>query len=267
MLGRIISTIESQLVEWEKGVRAPQDDALLPHHKQSPRFVSFFGRSRFHFPFLDLHVDDPFDDESGHPSKRTRLPLLRDLPVDPLSLCKLASSFIKLTSAQAKFKTSDTILRICLRLLTSRNGRLIKECPFSDLSRLMEALSVSDSYGCRELIGLFVRRVLHLMNEFPVDESCSVQLDLSPKQMCTFLASLGDLGVRYSPYQENRELAHRRLHLATKPSLPNPNSMPIESSIQLVSPEDYLGVLLIENFVLTRFFSAARDRAAASCSR
>jgi hypothetical protein len=241
-LGKIFATIELCLIQWERGrLSFPKNQTQLSEPVESTRFASFFGQSRFHIPFLDQHVGDPLDDmDETHTSileMKSRLPLLRDLPLDPLTLCKAASCFTKLM-ADNLLQTSDTLARVAMRLLTSRGGRLLRECPLSDLVRLLEALALSDAAGTRELIGYFTRQVIHLINDSPQDESGSIPLKLRPTDLSTFIWSLGKLGVTYSTSGGDKSLAHRRLHLVAKPRLMDRSkfdTLSIPSAIRLVS--------------------------------
>jgi hypothetical protein len=213
-LGRVLSTVESSLLQWESGAGcyAVSTDSV---NKESTRFASFFGRSRFHIPFLD-HKDDESEDvdEFHHRSLvgKRRLPLLRDLPIDPSTLCKAACSFAILPSSYTAIKGSETLLRIALRLLTSRNGRLLQECPRQDVIRLCEAVATNESPYEREQIGLFVRRVVRLLNESD-EESVDGLSSNSPSEIATLVWSLGELGVKHQPGQTDTASAHRRLQL------------------------------------------------------
>jgi hypothetical protein len=102
-----------------------------------------------------------------------------------------------------------------------------------DLVRLLEAAAVSEFSACRELIGLFSRRTIHMLNEQPCDEYGCVRLNLRPNECCTFVWSLGELGVKFMPCQDS--IAYRRLHLIAKPKLPAPGSLSLSNSIRLVS--------------------------------
>ena len=243
-LGTILTTIEFSLRHWE----SCKNEILSSGHSESVRFASFLGRSRFHLPFLDQRIGDPLDDADEAPvahSTRSSLPLLRELPVDPLTLCKASSCFAKLKSDHPSFKTKETLTRVSLRLFSSRNGRLLKECPLPDLVRLIEAAALSKVPAYRELIGLFSRRALHVLNELPRDEAGALQLNLSSQEICTLVFSLGELGVSYMPFHGGDDtVAHRRLHLIARPRLPNPSSLAQPSAIKLVSIQGHSRFLL-----------------------
>jgi hypothetical protein len=215
-LGRVLSTVETSLLQWESGsgCSTGSTDSV---NKESTLFASFFGRSRFHIPFLDHKDDDSEDVDEFHLRSleligKKRLPLLRELPIDPSTLCRVACSFARLPSSYPAIKGSETLLRIALRLLTSRNGRLLQECPRQDVIRLCEAVATNESPYGREQIGLFVRRVVRLLNESD-EESVDSLSSNSPRDIATLVWSLGELGVKHQPGQTDIANAHRRLQL------------------------------------------------------
>jgi hypothetical protein len=213
-LGRVLSTVETSLLQWESGsgCDAVSTDSV---NKESTRFASFFGRSRFHIPFLDHKDDESEDADELHTRSlggKKRLPLLRDLPIDPSTLCKAACSFAILPSSYPAIKGSETLLRIALRLLTSRNGRLLQVCPRQDVIRLCEAVATNESPYGREQNGLFTRRVVRLLNESD-EESVDFLSSFSPSEIATLVWSLAQLGVKHQPGQTDTASAHRRLQL------------------------------------------------------
>lgn len=213
-LGRVLSTVETSLLQWESGsgCYAVSTDSV---NKESTRFASFFGRSRFHIPFLDHKDDESEDVDESHPRPlkgKKHLPLLRDLPIDPSTLCKAACSFAILPLSYPAIKGSETLLRIALRLLTSRNGRLLQECPRQDVIRLCEAVATNESPYGREQIGLFTRRVVRLLNESDEESADSLSSN-SPRDIACLVWSLGELGVKHQPGQIDTASAHRRLQL------------------------------------------------------
>jgi len=209
-LGKVLSTVEISLLKWENESGSSADSADGHSAKESTRIPSFFGRSRFHASFLDHKNDESEEVDEFH--LRSRLPLLRNLPIDPSTMCKAASSFARLTSNYAGIGGSETLLRIALRLLTSRSGRLLRGCPRQDIIRLCEAVAVNESVLGRELIGSFVRRVVHLLNESD-EESAQALSSLPPQDFATLVWSLGELCVKHHPKQDDISSAHRRLQL------------------------------------------------------
>lgn len=235
--------IESSLIHWERGryqgTKSPNQNAL--EQKEPTRFASFLGRSRRYFPLLDQYLDECFDEgdsplSSSH-AQKARLPLLRDLHIDPLTLCKVASCFSKLASETSVFRTRDTLVSISMRLLVSRNARLLKELPLCDILPLLEAVALADSLCGRELTGLFTRKVLNYIHHLPRDALGAFVHCLRPSEFAVFLWSLGKLGVKYCP-SEYKSSSHRRLQLVAKPQFLNPSKvvgLPLKSLVRLVS--------------------------------
>lgn len=215
-LGRVLSTVEIALLDWENCMHYARLDDTGVSSKESTRFASFFGRTRFQVPLLEQRLDEGADENDDLSlllvTKKSTLPLLRDLPLDPSTLCKVACSFVKLRKTHPEVYGAENIARVALRLLTSRNGRLLRECPLQDLVRLLEALATSDLSLGRERISLFVRRVVHLLNESPLQASA----EMRPKERARLLWALGALGVKYCPSCDDVDSAHRRLQLVTE---------------------------------------------------
>ena len=224
-LGKILSCIEVCLYNWEhcKPSFMKGNDSDAPGRKEATRFASFLGRSRSHIPFLDQRLDDSDDLALPLQTERSGLPLLRDLPIDPLTLCKIACRLERLAGVQGGARVTDTLTRVALRLLTTRSGRLMKECPINDLVRMCETAARTESASTRELISHFSRQlVLHLNG--PGQDDIST---LSPGHHAMLMWALGELGVKYTPNAvEDAAVAHRRLHLVA--------SIPILDSSQLV---------------------------------
>lgn len=187
-------------------------------------FSSFFGRARHLVSILDQQHEESAEeaDDLTMPSiaKPTRLPLLKDLPLDPSTLCKLACSFVRLRTRYSFTDGGGRLGKTALRLLTSRNGRLLRECPMHDLVRLCDAVATSEmTIAGRERISNFIRRFVHYLNDFSSDES----FPLSSQDISSLLWSLGELGVRYHPNdsKEDAATAYRKLQLVTEiPSIP-----------------------------------------------
>lgn len=209
-------------MQWESGKLTAVENESEMGNKETTRFASFLGRSRFFVSFLDQYVDINLAEEDAFPSSdvsKSKLPLLRDLPLDPLTLCKAALCFTKLDRGRnLQGVTSTVINRIGMRLLTSRNGRLLQECPLCDLVRILEAVASSDATESRELVGHFSRKVLQHLNSLPRDEEGLLHLKgLRDCDKCTLIWALGRLGIRYSLDDSDRSAAYRRLHLLSRP--------------------------------------------------
>jgi hypothetical protein len=216
-LGRILATIETSLLQWESGKlsfkRENSDDSA---RKESTRFSAFFRRARLHVPFLDIRLDDFSEDGVEHPSlthaDKSRLPLLHDLPIDPLTLCKVACCFERLAECHPGVRVSETLTRVALRLLTSHSARLMRECPVQDLVRLCEAAARTNLTSVREMIGLFARRFVSHLNG-PGQHDLSA---LNAGEFVILVWALGELGVKYAHVGEDASSAHRKLHLVTR---------------------------------------------------
>lgn len=208
-VGKCLSAIEASLLDWESGTEAPRlEDASGGHS-----FSSFFGRARYLVPLLDQSMDDPTEDGDDlslllAARKKTALPMLKDLPLDPSTMCKLTCSFAKLHSHNVGLNNGETLARVALRLMTSRGSRLLRECPLHDLVRLCGAIATTDLSLGRERINLFVRRVVQLLNTMDFERN-----PLRPSERARLIWSLGRLGVKYAAEKENSATAHRRLQL------------------------------------------------------
>ena len=143
-LGKLFVVVELALSEWESGGSSvvPSPDEL-DTTKETSRFVSFFGRSWSKLDHRKYeHSGDDFDDYTvpALSAEKTRLPLLKDFPIDPSTLSKLAWSSSRL-SRSANPSTSDTLARVALRLFSSRDGRLLREeCQVYDLASIGKSL-------------------------------------------------------------------------------------------------------------------------------
>jgi len=215
-MGKALSIIEGSLLEWENGINPAKQDS--GGSREANWLSSFFGRAR-HLVQLDQHQDESTeeaDDLSMPTMPKRSLPLLRDLPLDPSTLCKLTCSFVKLRARHPCIDAGDRLGKTALRLLTSRNGRLMRECPMHDLIRLCDAVARSGRSGMpiagRERTSNFVRRFLHYFNEMPSDEP----LRISSHEVSTLVWSLGELGVRYNPDKAEASTAYRRLQLVSE---------------------------------------------------
>jgi hypothetical protein len=209
-LGTMLSIVKSALLDWESGT-------LLAH-------------------LMDQRIDQPSAEEGDEfsPSiltKRT-LPLLKDLPLDPSTLCKITSSF-----GMLHVGGGEVFARVALRLMTSRSGRLLQECPMNDIVRLCETLASGGVPLGRERVSLFVRKLVYLFNtEWAAGDTYA----LTSGDAAVLIWSLGELGVKCvaDPGSEDVSSAHRRLQLLGR--LPvdkiDTRSLSTENAMKLVSP-------------------------------
>jgi len=226
-LGLILATTEMSLHRWERG-DCTLDPPTPGSHSDASVFSSFFGRPRINLPLLDLSVSDEEDDDEGVLSpvlQKSQRPKLRDLSIDPSTLCKAACSFQRLSARHPYIKGGWTLTRVAIRLLSSKNARLMKECSIHDIARLCEAavLSEVDGHGRELMIGLFARQVVGVLNG-ALDEQTrneySINIDsATSSEIVTLIWALGELGVRRSPAEEGKQLANKKLHLQFLDSL------------------------------------------------
>lgn len=248
-LGRILSTVEQSLYRWERGdckttSRLSDDRAPIGH--EGSLFSSFFGKSRHNQPLLEQLVGDNEDDDDNELApiiRKSRRPLLRDLSVDPSTLCKAACAFQRILVHHPEVKGGWKLTSVAIRLLTSKNARLMKECSIHDMVRLCEAAVRSDPEGQgRELVtGLFAHKVVQVFNEVLHEDGDSTSIKMkaaSPAQISTLVWALADLGVKFAtPDDESRPTAHRRLRLMTSNHLLTPEqieSLDTTSAMKLV---------------------------------
>lgn len=208
VLGRMVAVIETNLRRWESGDLSSQ--VSISEAKEATRFVSFFGRTRVNAQLFDHGLNDESSDDSQDTSEdKSHLPLLRDLPIDPLTLCKIACCSERLSDRQTGIRPSETLTRVALRVLTSRGGRLMMECPMQDLVRLCEAASRTKFSTLREMISHFARRLVHHLNSGRLEDVST----LGVGDVATLIWALGELGVKYRPDEDTSTSPHRRLHL------------------------------------------------------
>jgi hypothetical protein len=182
------------------------------------------GKSRLNLPILEQDVgdNDDEDDMALVPFiERVQRPKLKDLAVDPSSLCKAACSFQKLAATHPHIEGGFTLTRVAVRLLSSKDARLMKECSVHDIVRLCQAAVLSEVYGNgRELIvGLFARHLVKLLNDAlegdTKDDSAAMDLaSLSSKERSTLIWALGEMGVKCSPSLEDNQATTKKLRLA-----------------------------------------------------
>jgi hypothetical protein len=222
-LGRTLSAVESSLLFWENGPRTTttmNSGRVLV--EDSLHFSTFFGK-RFPILLLNHGVNEHDDEEGENPQADRKLPLLRDLTVDPSSLCKLVAGFSALSENEHFIEGGWTFLRVAVRLLASKNGQLMEQCPIGDVIRLCHACATRKTNGREQeqVVHLFARRVVQFMNEAldPDLDAHGKAADrlahASPWEISILIWSLGELGARHFTADENRRLAYRKLHLIT----------------------------------------------------
>lgn len=232
-LGQVQATIEGSLLRWESGQHIASKERSQDKVSESVRFTPLFGQSRFSLPFLDHRVGDYDDEESMNvspDSSKSTLPALRDLTVDPATLCKVAFTFCELGPNHPNIRGAGVLLRIATRLLTSKNGQLMKECKTEDIVRLCYACAKALASSGNEINGEdrefilrhFLRRVVQLLNDSYEDSggkdyrTPSLFDDLPPSDLVALLWSLGELGVRFEEGNDHSRHAHRKLYLIMK---------------------------------------------------
>jgi hypothetical protein len=225
------------------------------------RFSSFFEKSRWHLKGLDHRIGDDDDDESDSAPllEKSNLPMLRDLTVDPSNLCKAACGFARLSSENPHVKGSWTLTRVAVRLLSSKDGQLMKECSIHDIVRLCEAAVMSEvaGHGRELVIGLFARKVVQVLNqalEADADDKGGTSLELAsatPSEISTLVNCLGELGARHSLIRdEGTPLAHRRMLLVVE--------KPLLSKEQLETLDASSVMRLMRGLVAMHFFRSDR---------
>eukprot|EP00934_Nitzschia_sp_Nitz4_P005833 Nitzschia sp. Nitz4//scaffold13_size275219//181877//185890//NITZ4_000891-RA/size275219-augustus-gene-0.269-mRNA-1//-1//CDS//3329536065//5823//frame0 len=247
-LGRILSTVERSLNEWERGDCAYPKIAnkATTQGTYTALFSSFFGRSKGNQPLLEQAFESRDDDDDNSISSRSRLPLLRDLPVDPSTLCKAACAFQRLLIKHPEIKGGLKLTDVAVRLLSSKSARLMRECSIHDIVRILEAAVHSDAegYGRQLSTGRFVYRIVQVLNEALDDDSGNdsvsrnIKLEAaSPSEIATLFWALGCLGVRHTREDDVPESAYKRLRLVSKRillSVQQVQSMSTNDSLKLL---------------------------------
>jgi len=204
-LGKILAAAEHSLHRWER-VDFSKDISSFESSAESPLFSSFFGRPRMNLAILEQAVNDDEneDDIALAPLGRSQRPKLRDLMLDPSTLCKAACGFQRLSKEHPYIRGGWTFTRVAVRLLSSKNARLMKECSIHDIVRLCEAsvLSDVDGHGRELIIGLFARQVVTVLNEVLEDDSrhdTAIDIETaSSTEISTLIWTLGEMGVKYA---------------------------------------------------------------------
>ena len=252
-MGRILATVKASLLRWESG-HYSGERKIEDKTCDSVRFTPLFGRSRTSIPYLDhkfTYNDEEDESTSRSFLKQQRvLPTLRTLPVDPQTICKLASGLSKL-AIKYPYMSETSFIRIAARLFASKQGRLLKECNNHDIVRLCCACANMMKAPRNELsstdqdfvFGYFPRKILqHINNSTRGDESFLDQLEVH--SLADVVWSLGELGVQAS--EERNQ--HKKLRLTTK--IPNLSGDQLSS----LSPSS-LSKLVSQNFLITSCLS------------
>lgn len=241
-LGSILATVEHSLHRWERGT-VPSS---LNQASEASVFSSFFGKPRLNHQLLEHMLNDGEDDDEsalGPLLEKSRKPLLRDLSVDPSTLCRAACAFQRLSKSHPYMKGGWTLTRVAVRLLSSKNARLMKECSIHDIVRLCEAtvLCEADGHGRELITGLFARKVLQVLNESldSASEESSIDVSMaSASELSSLLWSLGELGAKHHQIDDARHSAYKRMRLVSEVSLLSQDqvkSLDCSSTLKLVS--------------------------------
>lgn len=227
-LGRLVAIMEASVLRWESCQCERSSEESVAQVDESIRFASFFGRPRLALRLLEQRLDTAIDDDDESQSveseKTRKLPLLRDLSMDPATMCKLAYGLSRTKESFPEINGAWTFTRIAVRLMSAKNGQLLKVSSAGDDVRLAYACATNQFGGhSRDFIArLYTRRLLQRLNEqlgWSEKGSVSDQLALSPEDTATLVWSLGELGTRHwaSDHGVNGT-AYKKLRLVT--SLP-----------------------------------------------
>ena len=267
-LGSILTTVEQSLHRWERGdcqrviSSSSQGDTSL--------FSSFFGKPRIHHQ-LPEHLEGDLDDDDESVLapllEKSKRPLLRDLTVDPSTLCKAACAFQRLSKKHPYVKGGWTLTRVAVRLLSSKDARLMKECSIHDIARLCEAtvLSEADGHGRELITGLFARKVLQVLNsalDDELDQKVDSSIDLtaaSPPEKSSLLLSLGQLGAKHYSSDDAKHSAYKKMRLESNSPLLSKHeihSLDLSSTLKLVS---VLFILICLTIILTHTLNPSSE--------
>ena len=251
-LGGVLATVEESLHRWERGLyQGPShDDDDHQLNDDASRFSSFFGKSRLNSKLLDQRIGDRDDDDDESTLApllaRSHLPMLRDLTVDPSTLCKAACGFARLSAKHPYITGSWALTRVAVRLLSSKDARLMKECSIHDIVRLCEAAVLSEvaGHGRELVIGLFARKVVCVLNNALDTSDPASSIDVasaSSTEIATLLWTLGELGVKHSLPDESRHSAHKRMRLVTETRLLTRDQLKTLDTSSIVRLVSFLG--------------------------
>jgi hypothetical protein len=214
-LGSIVSTMESSILRWESCQCEKRSTKGLAHTDEFVRFHSFLGRSRLALRILeqrlDKNIDDDDDSSSPVEAEKSRLPLLRDLAMDPSTMSKLAYGLSRTHHRFPELEGCWTFTRVAIRLLCSKHGHLLKESSVADNVRLAYACATNElpGLGRDHATRLYCRHLVQRLNEkisCPEKQdrtTVSSRLGLSAQDMATLIWSLGALGAKHSNSSSN----------------------------------------------------------------
>lgn len=232
-LGSILASAEHSLHQWERGKMSTTQSEV----QDASVFSSFFGKSRLKDHLLEHSLNDGDDDDDDENAlapilEKSRKPLLKDLPVDPATLCRAACGYQRLSRKYPSMKGAWALTRVAIRLLVSKNARLMKECSIHDVIRLCEAtvLAEADGHGTDLVIGLFARKVLQVLNAALDNDSDAIDSSIDVSQashgeICTLIWSLGVFGVKHHFHDDAKRSAYKRMHFVCKSALLSPSAI------------------------------------------
>lgn len=236
-LGRLVAIMEASVLRWESCQCERTSKESVAQVDESIRFASFLGRPRLALRLLEQRLDTAIDDDDESQSveleKTGNLPLLRDLSMDPATMCKLAYGLSRTKEQFPEVNGAWTFTRIAVRLMSAKNGQLLKVSSAGDNTRLAYACATNQFGGhSRDFIArLYTRRLVQRLNEqlgWSEKGSVSDQLALSPEDTATLVWSLGELGARHWVADHGvNGTAYKKLRLVT--SLPFLSESQIES--------------------------------------
>lgn len=259
-LGRLISIMEASVLRWESGQCEKGDQSNTTQIDESFRFASFLGKPRFSLRLLEQRLDtrhEEDDEQTATSSEKSHLPLLRDLSMDPATMCKLAYGLSRSHELYPEIDGAWTFTRIAVRLLCSKNGQLLKVSSPGDDIRLAYACATNElaGYGREFVTRLYARRFVQYLNDKlgSTYQSCvSDRLALSPHDTSTLIWSLGELGARHWKKEEGANgTAYKKLRFVT--------DIPLLSEPQLSSLPSQSIARLLHGAVSMEMFSSTPD--------
>jgi len=228
-LGRITSIMEQSILRWESGQCEKQQRNQNTTQVEEPvHFNSFLGMPRFALKFLNQRVDTNTDDDDEpqpHEGEKSNLPLLRDLSMDPATMCKLAYSLSRIHTIFPEITCAWTFVRVAVRLMAAKNGQLLKENTPSDIVRLAFGCASNEVPGYRREVTtrLYARRLVQYLNQKLLREDynfVSDRLGISPQELSTLVWSIGEIGVKHWQTEEGSEgNAYKKLRLVSNVQL------------------------------------------------
>mmetsp|Transcript_32651 Transcript_32651/g.49199 ORF Transcript_32651/g.49199 Transcript_32651/m.49199 type:complete len:1323 (+) Transcript_32651:138-4106(+) len=220
-LGKIVSIMEQSIIRWESGQCEKQErNRNNTRTEESFPFSSFLGKPRLSLKLLEQRLDKSIHDDDEHSSTETEKsfrPLLRDLSMDPATMCKMAYGLSRTNVMFPELSGDSTFARVAVSLL--KNGQLLKESTVSDCARLAFSCATNEVPGHR----LYVRRLVRHLNrklESTDQHYVSDQLTISPQELSILIWSLGELGVRHWTTEDLSEgSSYKKLRLVTTAQL------------------------------------------------